>query len=72
VEVLTESLAHVDNLRHRLAATFADSAEAHAKAEGDDPTLLTAYEKTIAYRAVVADKAVKTRKKREESKTAAP
>jgi regulator of replication initiation timing len=71
VEILVESLAHIDNLRHRLAAQFADAAEAHAKAEGNDPTLLTAYEKTIAYRGVIADKAVKTRKKNEEAKKGA-
>jgi hypothetical protein len=70
VEILTESLAHADNLRHRLATTFADSAEAHANAEGGDPTLRTAYEKTIAYRSVIADKAAKTRKKNEEAKKA--
>jgi hypothetical protein len=67
-EVLNESLAHVDNLRHRLAAMFADSAEAHARAEGGDPTLLTAYEKTIAYRGVIADKAWKTRQRNKEGK----
>jgi hypothetical protein len=70
VEVLTESVAHADNLRHRLITTFANSAEAHARAEGGDPTLLTAYEKTIAYRGVIADKAAKTRKKNEEAKKA--
>jgi hypothetical protein len=71
VEVLVESLAHVDNQRHRIATQIADSAEAHANAEGRDPTLRTAYEKTIAYRAVIADKAAKTRKKNEEAKKAA-
>jgi uncharacterized protein YecE (DUF72 family) len=69
-EVLRESLGHVDNLRHRLAVAFADSAEAHARAEGGDSTLLTAYERTIAYRSVIADKAVKTRKKKGEAKKA--
>jgi hypothetical protein len=72
LSVLTESLAHVDNLRHRLAVAFADAAEGHARAEGGDPTLLTAYAKTIAYRAVVADRAVKARKKNGESKTLSP
>ena len=67
-EVLVESLAHADNQRHRLVTQFADAAESHAAAEGGDPTLLTAYEKTIAYRGVVAEKAVKTRKKNEEAK----
>ena len=42
-----------------------------AASEGGDPTLLTAYEKTIAYRSVIADKATKTRKKNEEAKKAA-
>ena len=72
LEVLRESLAHVDNLRHRLAVAFADAAESHARAEGGDPTLLTAYAKTIAYRAVIADKAVKARKKSGESQTISP
>jgi hypothetical protein len=72
LSVLTESLAHVDNLRHRLAVAFADAAESHARAEGGDPTLLTAYAKTIAYRAVIADKAVKARKKSGESQTISP
>jgi hypothetical protein len=71
VEVLTESLAYTDNLRHQLATRFADSAEEHAQSEGGDPTLLTAYEKTIAYRAVSADKGVKTRQRNEEAKKAA-
>ena len=71
-EVLVESLAHADNQRHKLLAQFASSAESHSAAEGGDPTLLTAYEKTIAYRAVVADKAVKTRKKNEEAKQSGP
>ena len=70
VEVLTESLAHVDHQRHRLATQFAKAAEDHAAAEGRDPTLLTAYEKTIAYRSIIADKAAKTRKKNEEAKKA--
>ena len=66
-EVLVESLANTDSLRHRFMTLFADAAEAHANAEGGDVTLLTAYEKTIAYRAI-ADKALKTRKKNEEGK----
>jgi len=70
-EILLESLSHIDNQRHKLVTQFADAAEAHASAEGGDPTLLTAYEKTIAYRAVIADKAAKTRKKNEEAKKAA-
>ncbi len=68
VEVLVESEAYLDDLRHKLVTQFADSAEGHAKGEGEDPTLLTAYQKTIAYRAVIADKAAKTRKKTEEEK----
>lgn len=71
-EILLESLAHIDNQRHKLLTQFAGSAESHASAEGGDPTLLTAYEKTIAYRAVVADKAVKTRQKNAEAKKTAP
>jgi hypothetical protein len=70
LEILTESLAYVDNLRHRLASTFADAAESHANAEGGDPTLITAYEKTIAYRGIIGVKAFKTRKKNEEAKAA--
>ncbi|APR75747.1 Hypothetical protein A7982_01093 [Minicystis rosea] len=70
-EILLESLAHIDNQRHKLVTQLADAAEAHASAEGGDPTLLTAYEKTIAYRSVIADKAAKTRKKNEEAKKAA-
>ena len=68
VEVLKESLAHVDHQRHRLVTQFATAAEDHAALEGGDPTLLTAYEKTIAYRGIIADKAAKTRKKNEEAK----
>ena len=71
-EILLESLAHIDNQRHKLVTQFADAAEAHASAEGGDPTLLTAYEKTIAYRAVTAGKAVKTRRKNAEAKKGAP
>jgi hypothetical protein len=71
VEVLTESLAHVDHQRHRLATQIAHSAESHAAAEGGDPTLRTAYEKTIAYRSVIADKAVRTRQKNEETTASA-
>ncbi|MFT3765900.1 MAG: hypothetical protein QM820_10335 [Minicystis sp.] len=71
VEVVRESLAHVDNQRHKLVTQFANSAERHVSAEGGNPTLSTAYEKTIAYRSVIADKAVKTRKKNEEAKKAA-
>ncbi|MFT3767954.1 MAG: hypothetical protein QM820_21090 [Minicystis sp.] len=70
-EVVLESLAYIDNQRHKLLTQFADAAEGHASAEGNDPTLLTAYEKTIAYRSVIADKAVKTRKKNEEARKAA-
>ena len=70
-EILTESLAHVDDIRHKLVTQFADAAEDHAASEGGDPTLLTAYEKTIAYRSIIADKATKTRKKNEEAKKAA-
>jgi 2-oxo-4-hydroxy-4-carboxy--5-ureidoimidazoline (OHCU) decarboxylase len=70
VEVLRESLAYIDNQRHRLATQFADSAESHAKMEGGDPTLTTAYEKNIAYRGVVAEKGVKTRQKHEAEKKA--
>jgi hypothetical protein len=75
LEVLEESLAHVDNLRHRLVTQFADSAEKHARMDGGNPGLLTTYEKAIAYRAVIAGKSVKTRQKNEEAKkngTAAP
>lgn len=68
-EVLIESLAHIDNLRHRLATTFADSVEAHAAAEGGTTTLITAYEHLIAYRSVVADKAVHSRKKNAEARS---
>jgi hypothetical protein len=71
-EVLTESLAYVDDARHKLITQFADAVEAHAKGESGDPTLITAYEKTIAYRAVIAEKGVKTRKKREEEKKSGP
>jgi peptidoglycan hydrolase CwlO-like protein len=67
-EILTESLAHVDSQRHKLITIFADAVEDHASTEGGDPTLLTAYEKTIAYRGIIADKAAKTRKKNEEAK----
>ena len=44
--------------------------EDRANAEGGDPTLGTAYEKTILYQAVIAAKAVKARKKNEEAKKA--
>ena len=67
-EILEESLAHVDHQRHLLISTFADAAEFHAQTEGGDPTLLTAYQKTIAYRGVVAAKAARTRKKNAELK----
>lgn len=66
VEVVRESLSHLDNQRHKLATQFANSAESHSSAEGGDPTLLTAYEKTIEYRGVVAAKGVKTRQKNKE------
>jgi hypothetical protein len=69
-EVLLESLANVDNLRHRLVTHFANSAESHARMGGGNPTLLTAYQRTIAYRSIIADKGVKTRKKNEEEKKA--
>jgi hypothetical protein len=69
VEVLTESLVYVDNRRHQLATQFANSAESSARATGT-PTLLTAYEKTIKYRGIIAAKAVKTRKDNEENKPA--
>ncbi|WP_437586162.1 hypothetical protein [Sorangium sp. So ce1000] len=71
-EVLVESQAYVDDARHKLITQFAEAVEAHAKGEGGAPTLLTAYEKTIAYRSVIADKGVKTRKKREEEKKNGP
>ncbi len=71
-EVLLESQAHVDDARHKLITQFADAVEAHARGEGGDPTLLTAYEKTIAYRSIIADKGVKTRKKRAEEKKNGP
>lgn len=69
VEVLTESLAHIDHQRHGLSTQFADSVESHADTEGRDPTLLTAYQKTIDYRSVIADKSVKTRKKNAEAQS---
>jgi uncharacterized membrane-anchored protein YhcB (DUF1043 family) len=65
-EVVEETLAHLDSQRHHLVTYFADSAEEHAKLDGGDPTLITAYEKTIAYRGVVARKAARTRKKKRE------
>lgn len=68
VEVLRESRAYVDNLRHRLITMFANSVEECARMEGDAPALLIAYEKTVSYRSVIADKAVKTRRKNEEAK----
>ena len=70
VEVLRETAAHLDNQRHRLATQFADSAERHAQTEGNDPTLLTAYQSTIGYRSVIADKAVRTRQENEAAKQA--
>jgi hypothetical protein len=71
-EILVESLAYVDDARHKLITQFADAVEAHAKGESGDPTLLTAYEKTIAYRSVIAEKGVKTRKKNEDDKKNGP
>jgi hypothetical protein len=71
LEVVEESLVYVDNLRHQYVTQFADSAEQHAKEDGGDPTLLTNYEKTIAYRAVIADKAAKTRRENDAVRKAA-
>jgi uncharacterized membrane-anchored protein YhcB (DUF1043 family) len=71
-EVVGESLAYVDNLRHQLVTRFANSAEEHAQAAGGDPTLLTAYERTISYRSVIADKAVRTRQKNEDAGPTGP
>ena len=70
VEVLNESASYLDDQRHKLVTQFANAAEKHAKMEGNDPTLLTAYEKTIAYRGVIAAKAAKTKQKNEEAKKA--
>lgn len=67
VEILTESAANTDDRRQRLATVFANSAEDRAKATGNG-ALMTAYEKTRAYRSAIADKAAKTRKKNEEKK----
>jgi hypothetical protein len=71
VEIVEESLVYNDNLRHQYVTQFADSAEEHATQDGGDPALLTSYERTIAYRAVIAEKAVKTRKENEAAKKAA-
>jgi hypothetical protein len=62
----------VDDARHKLITQFASAVEAHAKGESGDPTLLTAYDKTIAYRSVIAKKGVKTRKQQQEEKKNGP
>lgn len=71
-EVVGESLAYADNLRHQLLTRFANSAEEHAQAAGGDPTLITAYEKCISYRSVIATKAVRTRQKNGEAGPTGP
>ena len=72
VEVLKETRSWLDHQRHRLITQFANSAEEFARMEGNDPTLTTAYEKCIAYRSIIADKAAKTRQKNEEAKNNPP
>ena len=67
-DVLVESLAYVDNLRNRLASTFATSAEAHAAAEGGIPRFSRRTERPSPTDSASADKAVKTREKNEEAK----
>jgi hypothetical protein len=62
LEMMDETEALLDDKRHTLIRTVAESVDAKAKMVG--PELLAKYETTRAYRSAAANKAVKTRKKR--------
>jgi hypothetical protein len=70
LEMMDETLAKLEDRRHTVLRTVAESVEAKATSGGD--TLLAKYEKTFKYRSAVAEKAAKTRRSNAGAAAAAP